>query len=45
VVEGKNEKAVTFYRDFGFEPFPNRPFRLFMPVSDAAEAISRALSG
>jgi len=45
VVEAKNEKAVAFYRDFGFEPFPNRPFRLFMPISDAAEAISRALSG
>ena len=42
VVEATDEKA--FYRDFGFAPFPSRPLRLFMPVSDAAEAVSRALS-
>ncbi len=44
VVESTDEKAPTFYRDFGFTPFPKRPLRLFMPASEAAEAVSRALS-
>lgn len=44
VVDAANERAATFYRGFGFIPFPSRPLRLFMPASDAAEAISRALS-
>ena len=44
VVEATDEKAAAFYRDFGFVPFPSRPLRLFMPASEAAEAISRALS-
>ena len=44
VVEAMDEKAAAFYRDFGFAPFPNRPLRLFMPASAAAEAVSRALS-
>jgi len=35
---------ATADRDFGFVPFPNRPLRLFMPASEAAEAVSRALS-
>jgi GNAT superfamily N-acetyltransferase len=45
VVEAKDEQAAAFYRDFGFMPFPNRPFRLFIPTADAIEAISRAQSG
>lgn len=45
VVEAKDEQAVTFYRSFGFMPFPNRPFRLFLPVADAIEAVSRAQPG
>ena len=44
VVEATDEKAAVFYRDFGFTPFPNRLLRLFMPASEAAEAVSRALS-
>jgi hypothetical protein len=44
VVEATDEKAAVFYREFGFLPFPNRPLRLFMPASEAAEAVSRALS-
>lgn len=43
VVEAADEKAAEFYRDFGFVPFPNRPLRLFMPASEAREAVSRAL--
>lgn len=44
VVDAMDEKALTFYRSFGFAPFPKRPLRLFMPASEAAEAVSRALS-
>ena len=44
VVEATDDKAAAFYRDFGFAPLPNRPLRLFMPASEAAEAVSRALS-
>jgi len=43
VVDAKDEKSAAFYRGFGFTSFPNRPLRLFMPTSDAAEALSRAL--
>src|SRR5471032_3307448 len=44
VVEAADEKAADFYRDFGFAPFPNHPLRLFVHASEAAEAVSRALS-
>ena len=44
VVEAKDEKAAAFYRNFGFAPFPNHPMRLFMPASEAAEAVARAWS-
>jgi hypothetical protein len=44
VVDATDEKAAVFYRNFGFVPFPNRPLRLFTPASEAAEAVSRALS-
>ena len=43
IVDAKNEIAAAFDRDFGFTPFPNRPQRLFMPIADASEAMSRAL--
>lgn len=45
VVEAKDEPAAAFYRDFGFTLFPSQPFRLFIPVADAIEAMSRAQSG
>jgi hypothetical protein len=44
VVDAMDERAAAFYRNFGFAPFPSRPLRLFMPASEAAEAVSRALS-
>jgi GNAT superfamily N-acetyltransferase len=44
VVDAKDEAAVVFYRNFGFMSFPNHPFRLFIPIADAMEAMSRALS-
>jgi GNAT superfamily N-acetyltransferase len=42
IVEAKDEPAAAFYSSFGFTPFPNRPLRLFMPMADAVEAVSRA---
>ncbi len=44
VVDAKDDRAATFYRNFGFTSFPNRPSRLFMPVTEAVEAMSRALA-
>src|SRR5262245_53499223 len=44
VVDAIDEKATAFYREFGFQPFPSRPLRLFMLISEAAEAAARALS-
>jgi GNAT superfamily N-acetyltransferase len=44
VVDATDEKAAVFYRNFGFVPCPNLPLRLFVPASEAAEAVSRALS-
>lgn len=44
IVDAKDETAASFYRAFGFAPFPTRPLRLFMPVTEAMEAMSRALS-
>jgi ribosomal protein S18 acetylase RimI-like enzyme len=34
VVDAKTERAVDFYRRFGFIPFPAAPERLFLPLSD-----------
>ena len=45
VIEATDEKAAAFYRDFGFAPFPNRPLRLFVPASEAAEAVCRGEGG
>lgn len=42
IVEAKDEQAAAFYRDFGFMGFPSRPLRLFLPVADAAAAMSVA---
>jgi GNAT superfamily N-acetyltransferase len=44
VVDAKDEPSAAFYRAFGFSPFPSSPLRLFVPASEAAEAVSRALS-
>ena len=44
VVEATDEKAAVFYRNFGFMAFSNLPLRLFVSASEAAEAVSRALS-
>jgi predicted GNAT family N-acyltransferase len=33
VVDAKNEKAVKFYKKWGFNEFPSQPMKLFMPTS------------
>lgn len=39
VVDAKDERAASFYRDFGFRPFPSRPLRHFLPTSVAIAAL------
>ena len=39
VVDAKDERAADFYRAFGFQAFPARPKRLFLPTATAAAAL------
>ena len=32
VVDALNEKAKSYYQQFGFIPFPNQPLKLFLPL-------------
>lgn len=41
VVDTKNERAVKFYQEFGFRPFPLHPRRLFLLTSSAAAAVEK----
>jgi ribosomal protein S18 acetylase RimI-like enzyme len=41
VVDAKDERAADFYRSFGFQAFPSRPKRLFLPTATAAAALDR----
>lgn len=41
VVDAKDDRAIAFYRAFGFTPFPSRPNRLFLPASTALAALER----
>lgn len=38
VVDAKDDRAIAFYESFGFRAFPNRPKRLFLLTSTAADA-------
>lgn len=42
VVDAKHEKAAKFYRNYGFQPFPTRPLRLFMPTATVRKALEQA---
>ena len=42
IVDAKDERALAFYESFGFQPFPARPRRLFLPTSTAAQAFTHA---
>ena len=41
VVDAKDERAVEFYRAYGFEPFPLRPKRLFLLTATAVAGLRR----
>jgi ribosomal protein S18 acetylase RimI-like enzyme len=41
VVDAKNERAVDFYRAFGFRSFPLRAQRLFLPTATAVAGFAR----
>jgi len=41
VVDAKNEHAVTFYRSFGFVPFPDTASRLFLLCETARRALNK----
>lgn len=41
VVDAKNERAVDFYRAFGFRVFPLQPRRLFLLTAAAAAGLLR----
>jgi predicted N-acetyltransferase YhbS len=34
IVDAKSEAAKRFYKKFGFEPFPDNPFRLSLILKD-----------
>jgi predicted N-acetyltransferase YhbS len=38
VVDAIDENAAKFYRKYGFEPFTDEPFRLFLPVATIKQA-------
>lgn len=42
VVDAKDEDAAAFYERYGFQRFPSRPLRLFLPASTAAAALEQA---
>ena len=42
VVDAKDDRAIEFYRRFGFQRFPLRPSRLFLPTATALAALERS---
>ena len=40
-VDAKDQKAKTFYEQFGFIPLPDKPFELFLPM----ETLKKAFEG
>ncbi|MBU6299158.1 MAG: GNAT family N-acetyltransferase [Alphaproteobacteria bacterium] len=41
VVDAKDDRAVTFYKRYGFRSFPLRPRRLFLLASTAAAGLKK----
>ncbi|HZZ34478.1 MAG TPA: N-acetyltransferase [Caulobacteraceae bacterium] len=42
LVDAKDDRAAAFYADFGFQPFPTRPGRMFLLAQSAAEGFARS---
>ena len=42
MVDAKDERAVDFYKTFGFRAFPLRPKRLFLPTATAVAGLGKA---
>jgi hypothetical protein len=38
VVDAKDERSKAFYQKYGFEPFPDRPLRLFILTATIQKA-------
>jgi GNAT superfamily N-acetyltransferase len=41
VVDAQDDHAAEFYTDFGFEPFPSRKLRLFLPIAPVIAALGK----
>lgn len=41
VVDAKDDRAVQFYKAFGFQAFPLRPKRLFLPTATAVAGMGK----
>ncbi|MGH7125936.1 MAG: GNAT family N-acetyltransferase [Stellaceae bacterium] len=41
VVDAKDDRAVTFYRRYGFQSFPLRPARLFLPTATVVAGLRK----
>jgi ribosomal protein S18 acetylase RimI-like enzyme len=41
LVDAKNDRAVAFYRRYGFRPIADRPRTLFLPLSEALKTLPR----
>ncbi len=39
IVDAKDEKSKSFYKRYGFIPFPKQPLRLFVPVKTVEQMI------
>jgi ribosomal protein S18 acetylase RimI-like enzyme len=41
LVDAKNDRAVEFYRRFGFRVLPSRPYTLYLPMATAQKVFTR----
>ncbi len=41
IVDAKNDRAIEFYKRYGFRPFPLLPKRLFLPTATAAAGLEK----
>ena len=41
-VDTKNDRAIAFYRQFGFIELPDKPMELFLPIATLRQAFLRS---